>query len=116
MTTIHTIDAQEKILGRVASEAAKLLMGKNLPTYAPNIIPDVKVEIINASKTKMTQDKKEKTLHERYSGYPGGLKFRTSQEVIDKKGWKGLYEMAVYGMLPNNKLRSRMMRHLEIID
>lgn len=116
MTTIHTIDAQDKTLGRVASEAAKILIGKNLPTYAPNIIPDVKVKIINTSKTKISEEKMEKTLHKRYSGYPDGLKVRTSQEVIDKKGWKGLYEMAVYGMLPNNKLRAKMMRRLEIID
>jgi large subunit ribosomal protein L13 len=116
MTTNYTIDAEGKILGRIASEAAKSLMGKKLADYTPNKVAEVKVTIINASKTKMSLDRREKTLHENYSGYPGGLKFRNNQDIIDKKGWKDLYELAVYGMLPNNKLRSKMMKNLEIKD
>ncbi len=56
------------------------------------------------------------TLHERYSGYPGGFKTDTNARVIEKKGWKGLYELAVYGMLPSNKLRPLMMKRLTITE
>jgi large subunit ribosomal protein L13 len=116
MTTLHTIDAQGKTLGRVASQASKALMGKNSPEYVANKVADVKVEIINASKTQMSESRMNNTLHERYSGFPGGLKTVTNAEIIAKKGWKGLYELAVYGMLPNNKLRPLMMKHLTITE
>lgn len=113
---IYTIDAEGKVLGRVASLAAKALMGKNKVGYAPNKVSDVKVEIINASKTKMSEKRSIETLHERYSGYPGGLRFASNAEIIAKKGWASLYELAVYGMLPSNKLRPQMMKNLTIKD
>ena len=116
MTTKYTIDAQGKVLGRVASEAAKALMGKNLPNYVSNKVADVLVIIINASKTKMSERRMNDTLHERYSGQPGGFKKETNAKIIEKKGWGSLYELAVYGMLPQNKLRSTMMKHLTIKD
>jgi len=116
MKTNYTIDADGKTLGRVASETAKSLMGKKLPDYVPNKVSDVKVTIINASKTKMLLSRRENTLHEKYSGHPGGLSHMSNQEIIDKKGWKALYELAIYGMLPNNKLRPKMMKNLEIKD
>lgn len=116
MTITHTIDASEKVFGRVASEAAKNLMGKNSPDYVANKIADVLVVITNASKTKMTERRKNETLHERYSGQPGGFKTETNAKILDKKGWKGLYELAVYGMLPSNKLRPLMMKRLTIKD
>jgi len=116
MTKLHTIDAEGKTLGRVASAAAKVLMGKTTPDYVPNKVADVKVEIINARKTKATDARMMTTLHEKYSGFPGGFKLSTNNEIITKKGWKGLYELAVYGMLPNNKLRPLMMKHLTITD
>ncbi len=114
MTTTYTIDASGKILGRVASEAAKNLMGKNLPDYTANKISDVVVVITNASKTKMTERRIKETLHERYSGQPGGFRTETNEKILEKKGWKGLYELAVLGMLPSNKLRPLMMKHLTI--
>lgn len=114
MTTTYTIDAEGKVFGRVASEAAKDLMGKNLPDYTANKVADVLVIIINASKTKMTERRMEETLHERYSGQPGGFKKETNAKIIEKKGWKGLYELAVYGMLPANKLRPLTMKRLTI--
>ena len=116
MTTTYTIDASEKIFGRVASEAAKALMGKNLPDYSANKISDVTVTIINASKTKMSERRMKETLHERYSGQPGGFREETNARILEKKGWKGLYELAVFGMLPSNKLRPLMMKHLTIKD
>lgn len=114
MTTTHTIDATGKALGRVASAAAKALMGKNSPDYVANKVADVRVEIINASKTKTTERRMKETLHETYSGQPGGFKQKTNEKIIEKKGWTGLYELAVYGMLPTNKLRPLMMKHLTI--
>ena len=114
MTTTYTIDASGKIFGRVASEAAKALIGKSLPDYTANKVANVLVTIINASKTKMTERRMNKTLHERYSGQPGGFRVETNAKIIEKKGWNGLYELGVYGMLPSNKLRPLMMKHLTI--
>jgi large subunit ribosomal protein L13 len=91
-------------------------MGKKLPDYVANKVADVSVVIVNASKTKMTERRKNETLHERYSGQPGGFKTETNAKIIDKKGWEGLYELAVYGMLPANKLRPLMMKRLTIKD
>ncbi len=116
MKTVYTINADGKILGRVASEAAKSLMGKKSADYAPNKVSDVIVTIENASKTKMSEVRMNETLHERYSGYPGGLKFATNRDIIKKHGWKKLYELAIYNMLPANKLRPRMLKNLVIKD
>ena len=116
MATTYTIDANGKTLGRVASQTAKILMGKNLPDYTANKVSNVLVTITNASKTKMTEKRMNETLHERYSGQPGGYKEETNSKIIEKKGWAGLYELAVYGMLPSNKLRPIMMKHLIIKD
>lgn len=114
MTTTHTIDASGKTFGRVASAAAKALMGKNSPDYVPNKTADVLVHIVNASQTKMSERRMKETLHETYSGYPGGFKQSTNEKIVKNKGWKGLYELAVYGMLPSNKLRPLMMKRLTI--
>lgn len=116
MSTTYKIDASGKVFGRIASEAAKNLMGKNLPDYVANKVADVNVIIINASLTKMSERRMNETLHERYSGQPGGFKTETNAKIIEKKGWKGLYELAVYGMLPANKLRPLMMKRLTIKD
>jgi large subunit ribosomal protein L13 len=110
----HTIDATGKTLGRIASQAAVLLMGKNEVDFAKNKVKAVTVVIENASKVTMTEKRKKTTLHERYSGYPGGLKFQTNEDIISKKGYKELFELAIYGMLPANKLRSRMMKNLTV--
>jgi large subunit ribosomal protein L13 len=116
MTTTHTIDATDKTFGRIASEAAKILMGKTTPDYTANKVADVKVTIINASKTKMSERRMNETLHERYSGQPGGFRTSTNRDIVTKKGWASLYELAVYGMLPSNKLRPLMMKHLTITE
>jgi len=116
MTKVHTIDATDKVLGRVASAAAKALMGKTSAEYTANQVADVRVYIKNASKTKMTERRMKETLHETYSGQPGGFKTKTNAKIIDTKGWKGLYELAVFGMLPSNKLRPLMMKRLTITD
>ena len=113
----HTIDATGKSLGRVASKAAKLLLGKESATdYARNKAISIEVEITNASKAKFTEKKLRETLHERYSGYPGGLKQLSAALVADKKGFSELFKLAVYGMLPGNKLRPLRMKNLTITE
>jgi large subunit ribosomal protein L13 len=112
----HTLDAQNKKVGRVASEAAKLLMGKNSTAYVRNAAPSVTVEIVNASKADITVKKQANVLKARYSGYPGGLVQETVAHVIEKKGVSELFRKAVYGMLPSNKLRSRMIKNLKVTE
>ena len=116
MTNTHKIDATDKVFGRVASAAAKALMGKTSADYTANKVADVRVYITNAGKTKMSERRMKETLHERYSGYPGGFKQDTNEKIVKNKGWKGLYELAVYGMLPPNKLRPLMMKRLTITE
>jgi large subunit ribosomal protein L13 len=116
MNNTHTIDATGKVLGRLSSEVAKMLMGKNSPDYSPNVAPKVKVTIINAGKTKMTEKRKMETLHEKYSGRPGGLKMKTNEKIISHKGFAELYRLAIYNMLPANKLRDGMMKNLTVTE
>ncbi len=110
------IDAEGKILGRLASEIAYLLMGKNKASYQRHIYSGIKVKVINASKVKITIKKLKEMYHTRYSGYPGGLRIIKGIETKEKKGMKELVKLAVYHMLPGNKLRREMMKNLEIED
>lgn len=112
----HTIDAKGEKLGRVASRAASLLMGKNSPSFARNVVPDVVVEIINASQISLDAKKARDTKYARYSGFPGGLKFQNMNEIVAKKGYRDLFEKAIYGMLPTNKLRSIMIKNLIVTE
>jgi large subunit ribosomal protein L13 len=112
----YTLDAQDKKIGRVASEAAKILMGKNTVTYARNAVPNVEVEIINASKAEVDLRKYSVELKARYSGLPSGIQTDTVGLVIAKKGKKELFRRAVSGMLPRNKLRAKMIKRLKISE
>lgn len=118
MTSVmkHTIDAAGKSLGRVASKAAVILMGKNEATYAPNKVTPVKVEIVNASKLKLSEKKQTTVFYERYSGYPGGLTKERMDARAARKGYKVIVEDAVYGMIPGNKLRARIMKNLIVTE
>ena len=115
-TTIYTINAEGKKLGRVASLAAAHLTGKTSPTYVRNAIMGEKVKIINASKIDIAPKKLTQKTYERYSGYPGGLRSLRMEEVIAKKGHKEVFVKAIYGMIPSNRLRAKIMKHLEIVD
>ncbi|MDP3955990.1 MAG: 50S ribosomal protein L13 [bacterium] len=110
----YVIDAQGKQLGRVASEAAKALRGKNDPSFAPNKLADVWVKIENAKGLNITEKKADEKVYTRFSGYPSGLHKRTLGELIEKKGISEALTKAVYGMLPSNRLRPRMMKRLTI--
>lgn len=112
----YTIDATGKKLGRIASEAATYLMGKNTATFARNVAPEVAVEIVNASKTSISENKRKNKDYITYSGYPGGLKSETLERAISKKGVSEALRRAIYGMLPQNKLKAKMMKHLTITE
>lgn len=114
--TTYNIDATGLVLGRMCSDVAKKLMGKDMPGYERHILSGVKVNVTNASKLSMTEKRKKETLHERYSGFPGGLKFETNARIIEKKGYAELIRLAVYNMLPANRLRQPMMNNLNITE
>lgn len=116
MRTTHTIDAESKKIGRVASEAAKILMGKNTAAYQPNVIADVEVRIVNAAKADVTSKKKEEKVYTSYSGFPGGLKEVTLARMIEKKGFGEAFRVAIRGMLPKNKLQDRIMKNLVVTE
>mgnify|MGYP001591386814 FL=1 len=108
------IDAKGRTLGRVASEAAVILMGKDKAKFERNVYSGEAVEIINSSKIMITAKKLDQIMHLRYSGYPGGLRRMKGTEVREKKGMKELLSHAKYQMLPSNKLRREMMKNLKI--
>ncbi|MEO8637599.1 MAG: uL13 family ribosomal protein [Candidatus Taylorbacteria bacterium] len=113
----YILDAKKKKVGRVASEAASILMGKNTSSYVRNSFPaDVMVEIVNVSQSEISPKKVSKKTYAKYSGYPGGLRHEKMETVIEKKGKSEVFKLAVYGMLPSNKLRPRMMKRLVIKD
>ena len=112
----YTIDAENKKIGRVATEAAVMLMGKNLPDFKRNAIPNVTVEIKNTGKASIDEKKMLQKTYSRYSGYPGGLKKPIAKQVAEKKGHKELFKEAVSGMLPKNKLRAKMIKNLVITE
>lgn len=111
-----TLDATNKKPGRLATEIAVLLMGKNRTDFVRNAAPDVRVEVINANKMSFDQRRMKQKTYARHSGYPGSLKLPTQEEVITKKGGKEVLRTAVSGMLPKNKLRPQMMKNLIITD
>jgi large subunit ribosomal protein L13 len=114
---MYTIDATNKSLGRVATEAAAILMGKNNTDFVRNATPNVAVTITNASKIVIPNQKKllEKTYNS-FSGYPGGLKQSTMAHVVSTKGYSEVMRQAVKGMLPKNKLQSSLMKNLKVSE
>jgi len=113
---IKTIDAAGKSLGRVSTEIAMFLMGKTSTKFQRHIYCGFPVKVINASKLRITTKKLEQTVHANYSGHRGGLRMIKAAEIAEKNGLKELIKMAVYQMLPDNKLRREMMKNLKIED
>lgn len=107
----HLIDLQEKTLGRISTEIAEFLMGKGKPYFVRNLDCGDYVVVINASKVKVTGKKEELKKYYRYSGYPGGLKVETLRELRQRKPQDVIIH-AVKGMLPQNKLRDKMLKRL----
>lgn len=109
----HTIDASGKILGRLASEVATILMGKNKPSFVPYLDTGDFVVVTNASKVKVSGKKAQSKTYTRHSGYPGGLKVETFDKLISRRP-EYIVEHAVKGMLPHNKLGRQMIKKLKV--
>ena len=107
------VDAKDKTLGRLASTLASRLRGKHRPEYTPNVDLGDYIVVINANKINVTGDKLNQKNYFRHSGYPGGIKSRSLDEVI-KKSPEDAIRMAVKGMLPKNKLGKKMLTKLKI--
>lgn len=110
----HKLDATDISLGRLASQVALLLRGKNKPNFIPYLDQGDKVIIENITKIKISGNKLDGKIYYRHSQYPGGLKKEKMKDLIDRKGYAELLKKAVYGMLPDNKLRKEMMKRLII--
>jgi len=109
----HTIDATGKVLGRLAAEIAVLLRGKHKSDFAPyKDIGDI-VIIKNVAQLKFTGKKMEQKKYYRHSGYPGGLKEISLKKLFEKNPSE-VFKKAVFGMLPNNKLRAKMIKRLKV--
>jgi large subunit ribosomal protein L13 len=110
----YTIDAQGKKIGRIASEAAAVLMGKNSVKFAKNTVADISVEITNTAAADIMSKKKIGDVYVTYTGHRGGLDSETLGELIDRRGTSEVFRRAVYRMLPDNKLRDLRMKNLII--
>ncbi|MBU0731464.1 50S ribosomal protein L13 [Patescibacteria group bacterium] len=106
------IDAQGKVLGRLASEIATILMGKDQPDYQPHISSNVHVIVDNCNGIKVTGKKMEQKKYYRHSGYPGGMKEKKLSDISKSAA----LNRAVRGMLPNNRLRTPMLKKLTLND
>jgi large subunit ribosomal protein L13 len=109
----HVIDASDKILGKLATEAAKLLMGKHKPTFTRHLDTGDFVVIINAEKVRFTGKKAEQKLYHSHSGYPGGLKTINLEKLMQINPAR-VIEHAVKGMLPHNRLGAQMLKKLKV--
>lgn len=109
----YVVDAEGQTLGRLAAEVAKVLRGKNKPTFTPHVDTGDYVIVVNAAKVKVTGKKLIKKEYFRHSGYPGGAKFTQLGHMLEKQPER-VVEMAVRGMLPKNKLGEQMYRKLNV--
>ncbi|HEX2041156.1 MAG TPA: 50S ribosomal protein L13 [Acidimicrobiales bacterium] len=109
----HVIDADGLVLGRLATEVATLLRGKHKPTFAPHLDTGDHVIVVNAAKVVLTSDKVSKKEVIRHSGYPGGLKRRTYEDVLATRPQE-VVRRAVRGMLPKGPLGRQMLRKLKV--
>lgn len=116
MNKEYSIDAAGKTLGRIASDAAKALMGKKSAEYTPNAKPSAKVRISNAAKMRVTEKKRLSKTYLSYSGYPGGLKRETLSSLSARKGNGAALRKAIERMLPRNVSRNIRMKNLTITE
>ncbi|MCF8259631.1 MAG: 50S ribosomal protein L13 [Melioribacteraceae bacterium] len=109
----YVVDADDKVLGRLASEVAKVIRGKHKPVFTPNMDTGDFVIIVNADKVKVTGKRPSQKTYFKHSGYPGGGKETSFQEMMTKKP-EFVVESAVKGMLPKNRLGRKLMKKLKI--
>lgn len=107
------VDATNQVLGRLSSEIAKILRGKNKPSFTPNADCGDNVIVINAEKIRLTGDKWEDKEYIHYTGYPGGQRFATAKNILVKKP-SFIIENAVKGMLPKNRLGRAILKNLHV--
>ena len=111
--TWHVVDAQDQVLGKLASKAAFILMGKHKPSYTPFIDTGDHVVVINAAKVRLTGGKEEKKIYRHFTGYPGGLVEMGVRRVRNTRPTR-MVEDAIFGMLPKTKLGKQMYRKLKV--
>lgn len=107
------VDLEGKVLGRAASEIARVLRGKHKPIYAPSVDAGDFVVVVNASKVKLTGNKLADKMYYRHTGYPGGIRSLNAEQLLEKRP-EDLIKKAVKGMLPKNKLGTQMIKKLKI--
>lgn len=111
--TVHLFDAQGKVLGRLATEIATVLSGKNKVNYAPHIDGGDAIVVINTDGVEVTGNKANSKIYNRFSGYPGGITAISFKDQRKKDSRKLIWQ-AVYGMLPKNSLRAKMLTRLKL--
>lgn len=109
----YVVDAEGKPLGRLASEVAKVLRGKNKPSYTPHVDTGDHVIVLNAEKVVLTGKKLDQKIYRHYSGHPGGMKEVKYRHMMESKPEK-VVELAIKGMLPKNSLGRAMFRKLNV--
>ncbi len=109
----YLVDATDQVLGRLATKVARIIRGKNKTTFTPNADTGDFVVVINADKVKVTGKREFLKTYTHYSGYPGGLKTRTFEELMAKKP-EFVIESAVKGMLPKNRLGRKLIKKLKV--
>ena len=109
----HFVDAENKVLGRLAAKIANILSGKNNSRYTPNADLGDFVVVVNAEKVKVTGNKSKQKNYYRHSGYPGGLKVKNFEKMQDDSPEK-IIKKAVKGMLPKNKLSNKIIKKLKV--
>ena len=111
----HLFDAKGKVLGRLSTEVAKLLMGKQKVTYAPHLDMGDYVVIINAKEVVLTGAKMSNKVYQSHSGFPGGFKEVKVQKMMDEMPTR-VIEKAIYGMIPTNRLTAKRMARLKVFE
>jgi len=109
----HVLDAENAVLGRIASQAAMILMGKNKPTYTPFLDTGDHVIVLNAAKVRLTGRKDEQKVYRHHTGYPGGLVEVGARKMRETRPVR-MVELAIQGMLPKTKLGKQMYRKLKV--
>ncbi len=109
----YLVNAEGKVLGRLSTEVAKILKGKNKPTYTPHVDTGDFVVVVNAGKVTLTGKKLTDKIYYHHTGYPGGIKEMSAEKLLAKKPTE-MIRMAVRGMLPKNSLGRQMLRKLKI--
>jgi large subunit ribosomal protein L13 len=109
----YLVNAEGKVLGRLAAGVAKVLRGKHKPTYTPHVDTGDFIVVVNAGKVSLTGRKLKNKTYYRYTGYPGGIKEMSAEKLLAKKPTE-MIRMAVKGMLPKNSLGRQMLRKLKV--